>query len=150
MWKKTLVYLGLAEEDEALDQGFEEHVPDEAGRAQLRRVEGEGHRSRRDAVVRPLQVAQPRFHLMNPTSFEDAQELADKFRDGDSVIMNLQGAHADLKRRLIDFASGLVYGLNGAMQPVAEKTFLLTPAGVQVSAEERKRFLEERGFFNQA
>lgn len=150
MWKKTLVYLGLAEEDEALDQGFEEHVPDEARRAQLRRVEGEGQRSRRDAVVRPLQVAQPRFHLMNPTSFEDAQELADKFRDGDSVIMNLQGAHADLKRRLIDFASGLVYGLNGAMQPVAEKTFLLTPAGVQVSAEERKRFLEERGFFNQA
>lgn len=150
MWKKTLVYLGLAEEDDVLDPGLDEHAPPEARKAQLRRVEGEGARSRRDAVVRPLQVSQPRFHLMNPTSFEDAQELADRFREGDSIIMNLQGAHTELKRRLIDFASGLVYGLNGAMQPVAEKTFLLTPAGVQVSAEERKRFLEERGFFNQA
>lgn len=150
MWKKTLVYLGLAEEDEVLDLTADEQSSSEGHKAQLRRVDGEGSRARRDAVVRPLQAPQLRFHLMNPTSFEDAQELADRFRDGDSVIMNLQGAHADLKRRLIDFASGLVYGLNGAMQPVAEKTFLLTPAGVQVSAEERKRFLEERGFFNQA
>jgi cell division inhibitor SepF len=64
--------------------------------------------------------------------------------------MNLQGADAELGRRLIDFASGLVYGLGGAMQPIADRTFLLTPQGVQVSAEERRRFLEDRGFFNQA
>lgn len=151
MWKRTLVYLGLAE-DEDLDDHHEAGDPaqEPARKAQLRRVDGEGSRSRRDAVVRPLQVPQLRFHLMHPGSFEDAQELADRFREGDSVIMNLQGVHPELGRRLIDFASGLVYGLNGAMQPVAEKTFLLTPAGVQVSAEERRRFLEERGFFNQA
>lgn len=147
IWKRSLVYLGLAEEEDGEDH-HEEVQPEETHRrATLRKVEGEGHRSRRDAVVRPL-VPQLRFHLMQPTVFGDAQELADKFRDGHSVIMNLQGADGELGRRLIDFASGLVYGLGGAMQAVADKTFLLTPAGVQVSAEEKRRFLEERGFFN--
>jgi cell division inhibitor SepF len=56
----------------------------------------------------------------------------------------------DLGRRLVDFASGLAYGLGGSLQPVAEKVFLITPPGVEVSAEERKRFLEERTFYNQA
>jgi cell division inhibitor SepF len=64
--------------------------------------------------------------------------------------MNLQAVDPDLSRRLVDFASGLAYGLGGTMQPAAEKVFLITPAGVPVSAEERRRFLEERGFFNQA
>jgi cell division inhibitor SepF len=150
VWKKSLVYLGLAEEDE-LDGSDEEAVEEPIPRkATLRRVDGDGPRSRRDAVVRPLQIPQPKFHLLHPAVFDDAQELGDKFRDGHSVIMNLQGADAELGRRLIDFASGLVYGLGGAMQPIADRTFLLTPQGVQVSAEERRRFLEDRGFFNQA
>jgi cell division inhibitor SepF len=63
--------------------------------------------------------------------------------------MNLQAADRELGRRLVDFASGLAYALGGSMQPVAENVFLVTPAGVQVSAEERRRLLEERGFFNQ-
>lgn len=92
----------------------------------------------------------PRFHLVMPSSFNDAQELGDKFREGYSVLMNLQAVDPELARRLVDFASGLAYGLAGSMQPVAEKVFLITPAGVTVSAEERRRFLEERGFFNQA
>ena len=87
---------------------------------------------------------------MHPAAFNDAQEIGDKFREGYSVLINLQAADAELSRRLVDFASGLAYGLGGSMKPVAEKVFLLTPAGVQVSAEERRRFLEERGFFNQA
>jgi cell division inhibitor SepF len=85
-----------------------------------------------------------------PGSFNDAQEVGDKFRQGTSVLMNLQQADSELSRRLIDFASGLAYGLGGAMQPVAERVFLITPAGVAVSAEERRRMLEERGFFNQS
>jgi cell division inhibitor SepF len=93
---------------------------------------------------------QARFHLVMPSSFNDAQEVGDKFREGYSVLMNLQGIDSELARRLVDFASGLAYGLAGSMQPVAEKVFLITPSGVQVSAEERRRFLEERGFFNQA
>jgi cell division inhibitor SepF len=87
---------------------------------------------------------------VHPAAFNDAQEVGDKFREGYSVLINLQAADPELSRRLVDFASGLAYGLGGSMKPVAEKVFLLTPAGVQVSAEERRRFLEERGFFNQA
>jgi cell division inhibitor SepF len=90
------------------------------------------------------------FHLVMPSTFNDAQEVGDKFREGFSVIMNLQGVDAVLRRRLIDFASGLAYGLSGSMQPAADNVFLVTPNGVQVSAEERRRLLEERGFFNQA
>jgi cell division inhibitor SepF len=102
--------------------------------------------------VRAIPEPEPsaRFHLVQPGSFNDAQEVGDKFRQGHSVLMNLQGSDRELARRLVDFASGLAYGLGGSMQPVAEHVFLITPPGVQVSAEERRRFLEERGFFNQA
>jgi cell division inhibitor SepF len=88
-------------------------------------------------------------HLVVPRSFNDAQQIADKFKDGIPVILNLQGADAELSKRLIDFTSGLTYALDGGMQRVADKVFLLTPRNVQVSAEERARLLE-RGFFNQA
>lgn len=159
VWKKTLIYLGLAEEDEYDDYSYDdaeeqEPPPTRGGATSSRRLtEREAYAPpRRDAVVKalPNTRAQPsRFHLVMPTSFNDAQEVGDKFRDGVSVLMNLQTADADLGRRLVDFASGLAYGLGGSMQPVADKVFLITPAGVQVSAEERRRFLEERGFFNQ-
>ena len=84
-----------------------------------------------------------------PRSFNDAQSVADKFKDSVPVILNLQNADPDLAKRLIDFSSGLTYALSGGMQRVADKVFLLTPRNVEVSAEERARMLE-RGFFNQA
>jgi cell division inhibitor SepF len=65
------------------------------------------------------------------------------------VILNLQGTDVELSKRLIDFSSGLTYALNGGMQRVADKVFLLTPRNVEVSAEERARLIE-RGFFNQS
>ena len=65
------------------------------------------------------------------------------------MIVNLQGTDADLSKRLIDFSSGLTYALNGSMQRVADKVFLLTPRNVEVSAEERARLID-RGFFNQS
>jgi cell division inhibitor SepF len=156
IWRKTLIYLGLVEDDDLDDFGYEEYeleeaVPRRAGRGRATREQEQYAPSGRDAVVRPIPTAPAsRFHLVHPATFNDAQEVGDKFREGYSVIMNLQGADATLKRRLIDFASGLAYGLNGSMQPAAENVFLITPSGVQVSAEERRRFLEERGFFNQA
>ena len=64
------------------------------------------------------------------------------------VILNLQSAETDLAKRLIDFSSGLTYALDGGMQRVADKVFMLTPQNVEVSAEERARLLE-KGFFNQ-
>ena len=151
VWRKTLIYLGLVEDDELDGYGYEEDY-EEPGheRAPLRRVREEKG-SRRDAVVTAIpRPASAKLHLVQPAAFNDAQEIGDKFREGTSVIMNLVNADPTLSRRLVDFASGLAYGLRGSMQAVADNVFLLTPAGVQVSAEERRRFLEERGFYNQA
>ncbi|HEX2236542.1 MAG TPA: cell division protein SepF [Actinomycetota bacterium] len=151
IWRKTMVYLGLAE-DEYEEEYPDDYEPEEPEPSPVRRLSEAGSRSSsNDAVVRAMPTApSARFHLLRPSSFNDAQELGDKYREGYSVIMNLQGAQPELAQRIIDFASGLAYGLGGSMKPVAEKVFLVTPEGVQVSAEERRRFLEERGFFNQA
>ncbi len=90
-----------------------------------------------------------RVHLVLPKSFNDAQQVADKFKDSVPVILNLQGVDNDLAKRLIDFASGLTYALDGGMQRIAEKVFMLTPRNVEISAEERARLIE-KGFFNQS
>ena len=90
-----------------------------------------------------------RVHLVIPKSFNDAQDVADKFKESIPVILNLQGSDTDLSKRLIDFASGLTYALDGGMQRIADKVFLLTPRNVEVSAEERARLIE-KGFFNQS
>jgi cell division inhibitor SepF len=87
-------------------------------------------------------------HLVVPKSFNDAQQIADKFKGTIPVILNLQSAETDLAKRLIDFSSGLTYALDGGMQRVADKVFMLTPRNVEVSAEEQARLLE-KGFFNQ-
>ncbi len=90
-----------------------------------------------------------RVHLVLPKSFNDAQQVADKFKDSVPVILNLQSVDNDLAKRLIDFASGLTYALDGGMQRIAEKVFMLTPRNVEISAEERARLIE-KGFFNQS
>jgi cell division inhibitor SepF len=90
-----------------------------------------------------------RVHLVVPKSFNDAQQVADRFKDSIPVILNLQGSEVDLAKRLIDFASGLTYALDGGMQRIADKVFMLTPRNVEISAEERARLIE-KGFFNQS
>ena len=90
------------------------------------------------------------MHLVAPRSFNDAQQIADRFKQQSPVILNLQGVDAELSKRLIDFASGLTYALNGGMQRVADKVFLLTPRNVEVSAEQRAQILAKGDFFNQA
>ncbi|MFP5254341.1 MAG: cell division protein SepF [Acidimicrobiia bacterium] len=98
------------------------------------------------AVVRPLQpMASAKPHVVAPTSFNHAQEVADKLKVNQPVIVNLQNVERDLSRRIIDFASGLCYGIGGTMERVANQVFLLTPSNVEVSAEERRR-LEEHGY----
>ena len=159
VWRKTLVYLGLVEDDELDEYAYEEHEVEEPprrgsrrGAAPAARESEEAFAPRRDAVVRSIPTQpQARFHLVTPTQFKaDAQEVGDKFREGFSVLMNLHAAEARERQRLIDFASGLAYGMGGVIQPAGENVILITPPGVQVSAEERQRFLEERGFFKQA
>ena len=89
-----------------------------------------------------------RVSVLEPSSFNDAQSLADRFKRQQPVILNLQNVDGDLSRRMVDFCSGLTYALDGQIQTVASRVFLLTPRNVEVSAEERKR-IAERAFFNQ-
>jgi cell division inhibitor SepF len=104
----------------------------------------------RERVLRPVgNGGEAQVHLVTPRTFNDAQEVADKFKRSIPVIMNLQSTDTDLSRRLIDFASGMTYALDGGMQKIADKTFLLTPRNVEVSAEQQAR-LVEKGFFNQS
>lgn len=178
LWNRTLVYFGIAEEEDEWDEdGYvtEEELertyrerPNVRRLAPRRRREefddwtdpGDHSATQRTAVMRPPtrlrsvqeapSAASVRVHLVLPRSFNDAQQVADKFKEGIPVILNLQGADAELSKRLIDFSSGLTYALNGGMQRVADRVFLLTPPNVEVSAEERARLLERGGFFNQA
>lgn len=89
-----------------------------------------------------------RVSVVEPSSFNDAQALADRFKRQQPVILNLQNVNSDLSRRMVDFCAGLTYALDGHIQTVANRVFLLTPRDVEVSAEERK-MLAERAFFNQ-
>ena len=84
-------------------------------------------------------------HVVTPVSFNDAQEIGEKYRTNQPVIMNIQDLDRDLSRRLIDFASGLCFGLGGKMEKIADHIYMLTPTDVEVSAEERKR-LRDQGF----
>jgi cell division inhibitor SepF len=99
---------------------------------------------RRTPVVKPLvpQAASPKPYAISPLSFNEAQEIADKFMAGVPVIVNLQGVDRDLSRRMVDFAAGLTYGLRGGMERVTHQLYLLTPAHVEVSAEEKRRIRE--------
>jgi cell division inhibitor SepF len=109
-------------------------------------------RGRPTTVLRPVARARNgdvRVHLVIPKSFNDAQQVADKFKQAIPVVLNLQGTDTDLAKRLIDFASGLTYALDGGMQRIASKVFMLTPRNVQISAEERAELIE-KGFFNQS
>lgn len=92
-------------------------------------------------VVRPLPTA-AKPHVVSPSGFNDVQQVADHFKQDQPVIINLQGVDRDLSRRLIDFASGLCYGLEGDMERVADQVFLLTPRGAQVSDDDRRRLRE--------
>ena len=92
-------------------------------------------------TVRPVAIpSTTKPQVIIPKSFNDAQLVADHFKDATPVIVNMQNAERDLARRLIDFSSGLCYGLGGQMERVAEQVYLLTPDEVTVSDEERERF----------
>lgn len=99
---------------------------------------------RNNPVVKPLvaQAASPKPYAVSPVSFNEAQDIADKFMAGVPVIVNLQGVDRDLSRRLVDFASGLCYGMRGQMERVTHQLYLLTPAHVEVSQEEKRRLRE--------
>jgi cell division inhibitor SepF len=179
IWRRTLVYFGIAEDDEPYEEetlsSQDELESSYSERPTVKKVErvGRGTQRRRSAgdfddifsdednfrpqrsnVIRPVPVPTPvergpvKVHLVVPKNFNDAQLIADKFKSEIPVILNLQSCDTELSKRLIDFASGLTYALDGGIERVADKVFLLTPKNVEVSAEEKQRLIE-KGFFNQ-
>lgn len=100
----------------------------------------------RPSVVRPVPVQSARVHVVAPSGFADAQEIGERLKTSQPVIVNLQDVDSDLSRRLIDFCSGAVFVAGAKMQKVAKQVFLLTPSNVEVSDEEKRR-LSERGLY---
>jgi cell division inhibitor SepF len=167
--RKAMLYLGLGPDEEYEEYEADEERPSPApapvgtdpamARASadpragqrhepspVRAVNGQGERKPRATAVRPVPASlSAKPSVVAPTSFNQAQEVADKYMASQPVIVNIQGLDKDLSRRIIDFASGLCYGLGGQMEKVASQVYLLTPTNVEVSAEDRRR-LEERGY----
>ena len=155
-WKKALSYLGLVEEEgyDEMDE-VEAEAPVRPEPVAVRSMErGGSHPAMQHSERIVRTIPQPRMgpagsiHKAEPKRFNEARDLGDKYRDGIPVIMSLQGTDDAIARRLVDFASGLVFGLDGKIELVANRVYLLTPANMEVSAEERER-LREGGFYNQ-
>ena len=175
MLRNAMVWLGLAEdyEDEYIDEveataprGLEQVSPRGSPTApprnpsenNVRRISTARTTGRVRTVDdvrtdRPSQRAQPMshttVHYTAPMTFNEVEEVGDRFRNGIPVIMNLASASESVAKRVLDFASGLIYGLDGRIERVGDRVVLLTPQGVEFSTEERRK-LSERGFFNQA
>lgn len=161
LMQRVKVMLGLADEYDEYDDDFEgEEYDDEeyepaprpkspygSESSSVRRVNREPDLARaRDAA--PLRAvpslsdtqsaasvaAQIKIFAVEPRSFSEAQGIGDKFKAGQTVIMNLTATDAELSRRLLDFASGLTYGLEGGIQKVSDKVFMLTPQNVDMTA----------------
>lgn len=140
-WGRVAEWLGLKEPDEFGEmRAREEAVEEISDRAPRRRSS--------ERILQPVPETPARVHVIEPKSFNDAEQIGSKFKNDTPVIVNLQNIDRELAKRLIDFVSGLTYGLDGGIQRVAEMVFLLTPANIEVSAEDRK-WMREKGFFNQ-
>lgn len=174
LWHNIKVRLGLEDEwdDEYYDDEYDdvEAVEDDdhpsarrtayespygPGGTGVKRLDREGERARATAPLRsvpagPASVTQMapqvKMHIVEPKSFSEAQSIADKFKQGTPVILNLAMTKSDVARQLLDFASGLTYGLDGGLQKVSDKVFMLTPHNVEVSDVDRRR-LQSTGLF---
>jgi cell division inhibitor SepF len=162
-WRKTMVYLGLVDDeefDDYEDQGGEEAIQPAPYKTEPNVRKLHPREVRRDIVapvnppagspVRPVGGGglKNAMHIIDPKGFGDAEQIGEKYRQNIPVLMNLQYVDTDLAKRLIDFASGLTYGLGGSIQRAADKVFLLVPASMDVSAEDKLR-MQEQGLFNQ-
>jgi cell division inhibitor SepF len=151
-----MVYLGLAEDDERYD-GYDEYHYDEP----QQRHEAPAEHS---AAVTPLPTRTPvarvvrevevgalnRITTIHPRTYNEAKNIGESFRDGTPVIMNLSDMDDADAKRLVDFAAGLVFGLHGSIERVTSKVFLLSPAHVEVAAEDGTAVPAPRGLFNQS
>ena len=150
VWRKTMRYLGLVEEDEYEDvEGAapeaQPGVPGAADRSPRRLARQQPQvavaMDEPEAIIRTIPQSRPAgtIHRAEPRAFNEAREVGERFKDGVPVIMNLQETEDAIARRLVDFASGLVFARDGKIELVANRVYLLTPQDVEVSAEERER-----------
>jgi cell division inhibitor SepF len=159
---KMAVYLGLVEEDRQYDDGYdspeeeypgyeeqEEALPGvPAGQASL--LAGDpGAGAARVAAATVQATDLTRITTLHPRTYNEARTIGEHFREGTPVIMNLTEMVDSDAKRLVDFAAGLIFGLRGSIERVTNKVFLLSPANIEVTAEDKAR-MAERGFFNQS
>jgi cell division inhibitor SepF len=155
--RKTMVYLGLAEEEEGYD-GYDDYdepaARQEASSRQERSAAVTSLPARTPVarVVRDTEVgALSRISTIHPRTYNEAKNIGEAFREGTPVIMNLTDLGDSDAKRLVDFAAGLVFGLHGSIERVTSKVFLLSPAHVEVTASEvEPPKAASRGFFNQS
>ncbi|MBA9006495.1 MULTISPECIES: cell division protein SepF [Thermomonospora] len=173
--RKMAVYLGLVEDDRYDDKYddydeydvYDDEAVEPAGRrrpedsgGQLTRAEETTDRDRDHHVPsadgrRSVALYESgssdlaRITTLHPRTYNEARIIGEHFREGTPVIMNLTEMSDSDAKRLVDFAAGLIFGLHGSIDRVTNKVFLLTPANVEVTAEDKAR-MAERGFFNQS
>jgi len=155
--RKTMVYLGLAEEDERYEDRYDDYDDDSSQRPEVPRSERGQERGQVTALPqRPLARVVPssghdlhRITTIHPRTYNEAKTIGESFREGVPVIMNLTDMDDSDAKRLVDFAAGLVFGLHGAIERVTSKVFLLSPAHVEVTAEDKEP-VSTSGLFNQS
>jgi cell division inhibitor SepF len=171
--RKMAVYLGLVEDDrydhryadeydefDDFEEGVEVQQRDrDAEPPRGEEVRGEdvtdtgdylGSGDRRGGTTMTASTADlARITTLHPRTYNEARTIGEHFREGTPVIMNLTEMVDSDAKRLVDFAAGLIFGLHGSIERVTNKVFLLSPANVEVTAEDKAR-IAERGFFNQS
>jgi len=161
--RKMAVYLGLVEDDHRYQDKYDsygeyEEFDDQADRPE--QVDEPDARGARDDYIgyqpadwRTEHASQTtdlaRITTLHPRTYNEARTIGEHFREGTPVIMNLTEMVDSDAKRLVDFAAGLIFGLRGSIERVTNKVFLLSPANVEVTAEDKAR-IAERGFFNQS
>ncbi|HEY2508083.1 MAG TPA: cell division protein SepF [Streptosporangiaceae bacterium] len=159
--RKMAVYLGLVEGDHRLDDPYQgdygedegygygaELVPeDDEQEVYLPEAAVGGRAPDRHPATQTTDLA--RITTLHPRTYNEARTIGEHFRDGTPVIMNLTEMVDSDAKRLVDFSAGLIFGLRGSIERVTNKVFLLSPANVEVAAEDKAR-IAERGFFNQS
>jgi cell division inhibitor SepF len=153
--RKMAVYLGLVEDDHQYEDQYQDDYGDEYDEYGAELVAEDDPRASeiRTDDRRPVGQVQTtdlaRITTLHPRTYNEARTIGEHFREGTPVIMNLTEMVDSDAKRLVDFSAGLIFGLRGSIERVTNKVFLLSPANVEVAAEDKAR-IAERGFFNQS
>ncbi len=153
VFKKAANYLGLVDDEEDLQSAPVGEAPPRAVHAvRAVRTEAQGPRPTFNPIPAPVQVQLPimdQIFTIHPRFYNEARIVGEHYRTGQPVLMNLSDMDESERKRLVDFASGLAFGLHGSIERVTSKVFLLTPENVRVSTE-NKAAATEASFFNQS